>query len=478
LFLKVYHLNALNYTSDLFQMLQMSRSWYEKGIFFSENTYGGHAAIHNYFLIFAFSPFTFLFGAKGFFIGWTALLGSLVVLSFQALRTNIRTLLLFLCFILGPYSFWLFDDPVFGFHLELCYAPLALLLFFALENSSKKLTILSTIALILVREEGAMVAACVFLAQWSFSKFVLKIPLPIKSLAFKLGGFFLVFIASLAWLKLMSMVSPAHPAHASKRVLDGINNLLQSFSDPYFRGLYFRMLKYSLALPIVCMPILFRAKIAFKLIAIWTLLSIPFIAINYIAAGSYFPSVYEFGLTWPYRAAPQMGLFWGLLLLSLKHIPTRSFSKPAFGASLIVLFSIQMYLLKLDRGYDGVKHMAPMFFSSEWQSAKLTTDELKMVQCFSSNLPPRSPIATSGAFFALFEESDLVWPNREQYASAKPLGYLCHEMLEGKQISPCFKSKEIAKEEKLNLSIGELQLITNKQNGLIEIWQQCFQQGF
>ena len=55
--------------TDFFSFLEMSRSLVQSGELLRDNVYGHHAAIHNFYLLLAFSPLTVPLGAYGLILG-------------------------------------------------------------------------------------------------------------------------------------------------------------------------------------------------------------------------------------------------------------------------------------------------------------------------------------------------------------------------------------------------------------------------
>ena len=66
---------------------------------------------------------------------------------------------------LGPLSFFVFDDIEWGFHPELLYPPLALLLAVELLDGWTWRGVAVAAAIVLIKEDGAIVCAAVVLAH-------------------------------------------------------------------------------------------------------------------------------------------------------------------------------------------------------------------------------------------------------------------------------------------------------------------------
>ena len=129
------------YHTDFFSFLEMSRSLYASGELLRDNVYGHHAAIHNFYLLLAFSPLTVPLGAFGLILGLVLLHVAAVLRIALAASLDLPGHVALLGGYLSPIAFAVFDNPVFGFHPELCYPPLALLLALDLrEGRSRRAT--------------------------------------------------------------------------------------------------------------------------------------------------------------------------------------------------------------------------------------------------------------------------------------------------------------------------------------------------
>ena len=68
---------------------------------------------------------------------------------------------------LGPIAYAVFDNPVFGFHPELCYPPLCVLLALDLREGRSRRAIVVAALTLLVKEDGAVLCACVLVAYFA-----------------------------------------------------------------------------------------------------------------------------------------------------------------------------------------------------------------------------------------------------------------------------------------------------------------------
>lgn len=152
--------------SDLYGLLDQSRSWLYSGRVLQDNAYGNQAAIHNYYLLPLLSPLTVWLGAYGFFLvlALLELLAAARLASSRALDTPGR--LAALAGLVSPLAFFALDDPQWGFHPEALYPSLAVLLTLALLEKRRGQSVFFAVLIILVKEDGAVVCGGVLAAHY------------------------------------------------------------------------------------------------------------------------------------------------------------------------------------------------------------------------------------------------------------------------------------------------------------------------
>ena len=151
--------------SDFYSFLEMSWSWFYAGLFLHDNAYGFHAAIHNFYLLPAFAPLTIPLGAYGLILVQVLAHGAAVVRLARSDALEPTARLVVLVGALGPLAFYVFDNPHWGFHPELLYPPLALLLALELLRGWTWRAVVVAGIIVLVKEDGALVCAAVVLAH-------------------------------------------------------------------------------------------------------------------------------------------------------------------------------------------------------------------------------------------------------------------------------------------------------------------------
>ncbi len=116
------------YHTDFFGFIEMSRSLFQSGELLRDNVYGHHAAIHNYYILLAFSPLTLGLGAHGLILGLVLLHAAAVLRVAFAATLDLPGRVAVLGGYLSPIAYAVFDNSVVGFNPELCYPPLCVLL--------------------------------------------------------------------------------------------------------------------------------------------------------------------------------------------------------------------------------------------------------------------------------------------------------------------------------------------------------------
>ncbi len=157
--------NLSYYTTDLFAFLEMTKSWLYAGGVLHDNAFGFHGAIHNFYGLLAFAPLTIAFGAYGLILGLVLVHAAAVLRVASSAVLDFPARLMVLAGVLGPVPFYVFDDIQMGFHPELLYPPLALLLAVELIGGWSWRGVVVAGAIVLVKEDGAIVCAAIVLAH-------------------------------------------------------------------------------------------------------------------------------------------------------------------------------------------------------------------------------------------------------------------------------------------------------------------------
>lgn len=403
----------LAYTSDLFSTIQISRSWMDGRPLLSENAFGGFADLHNVYALLVLGPATALFGAYGLFVPYLLLL-ALGTRWVFLLVSDDRARLLISAFILGPTGFWLWDNPIYGFHPELFLAPVGILYAAALAQRSR-LRWLLLLALFSIHEQGPLVGMGIHIA------FVMSGPgerhrKTITTLVRIVGSYGCLFAAGLMLLNLNSQ--------GQSRVGEALSGLVGLLSNPVGLDSLLRDL-FSwvvLVVPLVAVIVLFSRR------RMWTAIPLalgPLLAVAIVGRSLY--SDTGLGLTWAPRLVGVWTVGTAAIIYSLHQLiwPPRSRWQPLIlVAAIAVLVGYQAWALRYVRDYDFGSRFAALPHTDSL-ARRFTDTEFAAMECISASLDRRVHIATNGDLFAKFHMNSIVWPDRLASAWKPPQVIVC-----------------------------------------------------
>jgi hypothetical protein len=163
--LKLKTFYALGYTSDLFVHVQLARSWLEGHSLLHDNCFGNHLAIHTYFLLLPLGIIAKPFGAPGLLFVLAASVGAAYFLATRILRllgVDGRVAVIAAgTLLISPFSVVFYQEPGFGFHVEIVVPALCLVLFYFLLQQRMLPSIVTALAIISVKEDAPIAAAMV-----------------------------------------------------------------------------------------------------------------------------------------------------------------------------------------------------------------------------------------------------------------------------------------------------------------------------
>ena len=420
---------GLEYTSDLFTFLQASNSWMHGRPPFFENQYGILTETHANYTILAFGPLTHLFGAYGLFAGFLLMFflaarSSLLFLD-RGLSGWTHTRTVFGSLLLGPVGFWFWDNPIYGFHLELLLLPLGIFYTLSMIDGSRWRWL--WLALIcLTREEGPVFAWSIHLlvcllgrdrphaAEGAYSKKFL-VRLARMSL-----GYLTLFGAEIALILANRGFGSARLGQA---MLDLRSMLHLGFLGQYL--LIHLLLCAVLVAPVVIVA-LSQGRSRATIFALGTALA-PVLVVQGIAGVIYLDAMH--GMTWP----PRFVFIWtvglaAILVTAVSPEPPPMANVKGWGIVVAVssLVCYQVFALWAVRGYPAWERMATV--STEGLLLdRLTGEEISFLDCLAAELPQQTHIASSGEVFGKFHRHPIVWPNRTESAWRPPEIVLCDE---------------------------------------------------
>ncbi len=420
--------------SDLFSFLEMTRSWYFDGRLLHDNVYGDHYAIHNFYLLPAFSPLTIPLGAYGLILGlvFLDLIAVLRVVSTGALDLCGR--LAILAGFLSPIAYFAFDHRRWGFHPELCYPPLALLLALELADGRRRRAILVGALVVLVKEDGAVLCASVLLAHFAWRLPVLRDGSREerrRAIAGALAGLLavtLAFALGMAALVAAGRGSAATQATAAPRILGSLRILGQTLAGPGDPDALLRLQRglagYALMGALLLLPLGRRLPRGLLLLLVS---SPPLVTVLLVSS-----SGYGFGLMlWPPRIATLLALVVACLVFASSTPSSRAASTTAalrppwsaagVGALVLVSWGLQLPLLARVRYSPWPRlHAGALLEERGYTLSRLPRKEVRFVRCIAERLPAGLPVFSATDIHPLFHRQSLVLGGLEAHALQRP----------------------------------------------------------
>ncbi len=417
-------IDKLEYTSDLFNFVTSSRSIFEGRPIFWENSRGAGSWLHNNFIIFLAYPFTADFGAYGL-VAFTGVIYALSVafLWHQVIKQKLpgSSVVMVLVLAFGPVGLWLFDDPIYGWHPELLYPPLALGFAAALLAQSAWRYVFMVLML-LVRQDGAVLCCCIELGYlWFRTK---AVQLRLSECLWIVGRYLIIF--SLGML-ILNIFAPAGDIRVSQALQNIQLILTNDGSRAEVREIFWRLSVLSSAL-LLCILQWVGVR---DLLAI-LMLSIPILVVGIIAALAHFPlPLSTFGLMWP----PRYALLFAFALSVLLFLLSRPQGWDYFASRRVMLtllllgtsIYLQFRLLQDFCGYDYFGRIYQAFSTKAiTQISQLKRGEIKLARCLAEQSPRRTSVAISAGLVGFFHKLDTIMlSSMVEKQVTKPHFYLC-----------------------------------------------------
>ena len=434
--LKCFFFYHLDYSSDLFNFLHLSRTWIEKGALLFDSAYGPVGLQHNFYLMLFFYPLTLALGAYGLFVGLYFFFAAAVFFYLhQAVRFLPRSeIIIFLALLLGPVGFWLFDHPTWGWHLELMYLPLSLFVSVFLIRGKARGALLTALVFLLIKEDGALLALCLFLA-WEFLRDPQVSPLSFdyarRKKVLRIMLFWgVLFVAGLALLVIqnrflqepevnsetLSRVGLNSFKRADLRISKSVSHLFEQLksADGLLRNFSMIFFSYALIFSASLCAGWSRAK---KIFPVFLVFSFPLLLVNLISSAAYPEPLW--GLTWP----PRFVEFWALFLAVFIYIQRQEFKRISPLWIILSLF-MQITILKIDRNYNFLERV----FAPQKTTVSLNypPEVLREIRCLSDSLPSRKSVILAAPLYGIFHFHDILVRGQTQGVFSEPVLSICH----------------------------------------------------
>ncbi|MBN8548805.1 MAG: hypothetical protein J0M12_05785 [Deltaproteobacteria bacterium] len=393
--------NGLSYTSDIVNFTQSAKSIWIGQPFLWNNQFGGTSYNHNYFLIVFLGPLVLLMGSYGLFavslllnlLASYALLPPATQITYQKLASS--SLLIFV-FLIGPIGYWVWDDPLYGWHIENLFLPLIVLLGVTTLHNSRWWCFWALL-LILVREEGVLVALTTILVVdyvagsrslmatlWARRRTILCL-----SLIFIGGLLLLRAYGDLGRARMDSSFSQLALCWADKErfalLVGNFTSFLWLLSPAWIS---FITLRPSRAVGVI-------------------LCTLPLIAVSLISTLAYFPNpavLTAHGMTWGCR----FSYIWGIYLVAItcainKSQPTQRFSPLGLLAPMAAAaFVFQIYFLRTERSYVYEERFFSAYHTRLLPIKLLSKTERKLTRCLARVVPHSTPVIVPGLLWGNF----------------------------------------------------------------------------
>jgi hypothetical protein len=416
--------------SDLYSFLDMSWSWLFTGRLLHENAYGNHAAIHNFYLLLAFSPLTVAFGAYGLFLG----LGVLSALSTVRVATSRsldpRARIAVLAGSLSPLAFYVLDDPDWGFHPELCYPPLAVLLALELRERRFRRALLWAVATVLVKEDGAVVCGSVLAAYFAERLWQLrKGPSDERrrttfAAAATLAAVCLVFVAGLAVLWAVGRHAVGQET-ASGRLTRSLKIVARTVSGHAIpdraEALTEGIVAYVVLASLVLLPLGRRWVTGLALGSVGA----PPVLATLVASGALYKFAWMF---WAPRLALVLALACACLVLAASAPGgPRLEGRTGVRLGALVAASWGLQLLVLHHfGYPAAERVNALALArgDGYAISTFPAAEIAFARCIAGRLPRGMTVSVTSETHPLFHRQSIVFVSLEAHASRPPRVWL------------------------------------------------------
>lgn len=400
-FVKIKLFNSLAYSTDLFSNVQISNGWLQGKHLLFENRFGEHSKIHNYYLLPLMGFLTLWTGPFGlfiihitvFFIGAT-LLWDFACNTLAGKTRKWHFFFVLVCLLLGPAGFYAWDNPGYGYHVEMIYLPLSLIFIYILFKGRKWLILLSSLLLVAVKEDGAVMGACLSLA-WLISrdlgqekKRYLKWPLYLKITTI----WVLIFLAGLLFLSYKNGFAPSRINES----IGKIHEMKLGDWQTYFAPMLGR---WALLMLPLWLYILFM--FGWRPLLLCLFINIPLLITQIVSSLIYYPDIFH-ALYW----VPRFVMFWtfncGFILIQWLLNPANSFSSKRILVSSLLILGIAV---SEDLLLDYIRYYRPtQTFLSAFRTPPAREDqaEVDFMRCLSHQLPLSWQIAPYEDYYSLF----------------------------------------------------------------------------
>jgi hypothetical protein len=395
---KCFLYDVQEYEADLFSILQLTKDYLNGKPFLFENAYGDNSALHNYYLLPFFAPFTLLFGGKGLFVAAYALWIWAWNLWAKLLKSYpLSAGLGFLLIVFGPTAFYQWDNPHFGWHAENFYYPLLLLYAAALLLNFRITALLAAFMIVLNREDGILLAAGPYLV-YTWSDRVSFAENLRRSLIIS-AGTAVVFFSGLLLLRVRS--------GGQSRLSEAAERFGRNYSpDLLFKYFTHEFWLWFLLAGVLLIPVFLMLKGKERFLPLAGVVLVV-TAVNFMAAAYYFPDG-KYGINWAPRLSGMYGLLCGFLLMAFYQREKAWGGMSAVG---VALFFVQAFA-PIGPDYAPYSFTGRFELISRPEKRKLPdAGEREKLRYWFEGVARNEPVRTEEVLFSMTDHADLVWPD-------------------------------------------------------------------
>ncbi len=414
LLFKIKKYSLFYYQDDLYSVLQSTKSWFYGYSFLWDNRYGHLEKIHFSYSALLLAPFTLIAGAKGLFIvhGLALFLVFVWLIFSKLLLISLQQrIFIGITFLISPYSFYIFDNPVYGWHLEMMFLPFAFLFTMALlQQNNKWMILLSGLLLCATKEDGAVIACCIHLA-YLIAKADFKKTKQVLKTCLLWGG---VFILILFFLKAANHFAPMRLENAVQNFLSGNINEQTNYFLKIISNSFLLLLPLFIFLGI---------SLGVKKTLLLLLLCLPVVIVCTVSGIYYYPST-NYSISWAPRWVEVMAVVFcgGILFLHFTKSAAEAYLKSAknFLTALVFIlcFVLQQYALGKTQNYFLLKEISAVAKSKTPHG--IGKRQASLVRCIAKQIPKSNSVIVPNHFFNLFEHCNCFAADYLQNAPAYP----------------------------------------------------------
>ena len=434
---KVIRFQGLYYAyNDMYIFLQESCSWMNGRPLLYENIWGYDDRIHNNYAMLLWGPLIYVSGAYGAFAIQTAL----TLLSYGLLlRHSSRRMagwavwLILLVLLVGPVWIWFNDHPGIGWHPELTYFPLSILFILALFTYQTRWFLLTATLLVIVKEDGALLAGAIHLAFLSIQYLVTDRKRNIVGILAKprfwlvLAGWAAVFIAGMAFLSYKN-----HAVEPEPRLQQALTAIRNGLHEPVFirKNSKLFIQTFLLLLPSIGVLLYGLQRLNWRqtgsVVLVYSVAQLALLLSNWVQGATYYGTNALFdlvSLTWPPRfvlvyafSVTYVLLVW--LLFGAGERATAIWKPALIGFLLLV---VQLPIVQYARPdvrwvsmlRDVVRHRFDPF-----KEPMLPASDVAVVEHLAKTIPAHSNVFVFDYLIPFFHKHYNIWPTDKQWENA------------------------------------------------------------